>query len=99
MLKKTRRHDREPFQERVTLTWAGSDGNGRIMQGTGVTISRSGFSIKVPEQLQLQSYVSFRTRDGRLSGSGSVRHCVRSGVEYLVGIEFSGGLEWRSGTK
>ena len=64
------------------------------MRGVGVDISSSGFSVKAPHQLSPRSYVSFRTDDGRLAGSGSIRYCSRAGVEYLLGIEFSGGLQW-----
>ncbi|MCX6622841.1 MAG: PilZ domain-containing protein [Acidobacteria bacterium] len=94
MTKILRRHDRVPYRERVTISWTGPDGEGRIMRATGVDISRSGFSLKAPHELRLRSYVSFRTDDGKLAGSGSIRYCSRTGPDYLLGIEFSGGLQW-----
>lgn len=94
-----RRYDRAPFRGPVTLTWTGPDGNGQFTRGTGVDISRSGFSIAVPIPFQPQAYVSFQSGDGRLSGTGSVRYCFRKGTGFLLGIEFSGGLEWNPGAK
>jgi hypothetical protein len=94
MTKILRRHDRAPFGTRVTISWTGPDGQGRAMRGVGVDISKSGFSVKAPHELSLRSYVQFRSDDGKLAGSGSIRYCSRVGVQYLVGIEFSGGLQW-----
>jgi len=99
MTKILRRHDRAPFKEKVTISWTGPDGEGRFMRGKGVDISSSGLSLKAPHELSLRSYVSFRTDDGKLAGSGSIRYCSRSGVEYLLGIEFSGGLQWNPNFK
>jgi hypothetical protein len=30
-----------------------------------------------------------------LHGSASVKSCVRKGMKYLVGLEFSAGLKWK----
>jgi hypothetical protein len=98
-MKILRRHDRTEYQERIAITWTGPAGEPLVMRGTCVDVSRSGVSIRTPHELKLRSYVSFRTDDGKLCGSGSVRYCSRRGVEYLLGIEFSGGLQWNPNFK
>lgn len=42
----------------------------------------------MPEPVALQSMIQVQSDRLKFSTSGAVRHCVRCGATYLVGIEF-----------
>jgi hypothetical protein len=91
-----RRHERTNIAKRVTISWTDGQGTSRYAVGNTLDISSSGIQIKVREQIEPRTYVSFEIEGNKIAGTASVRHCVRTGLSFLVGLEFSGGLTWKS---
>ena len=55
--------------------------------------------VEVPEQIEKQTYVTVLCAALGLHGRASVRNCSRKGMKFIVGLEFSAGLEWKPGAK
>lgn len=51
----------------------------------------------MPEPVALQSMIQVQSDRLKFSTSGTVRHCVRCGAAYLVGIEFGQPLKFQAG--
>lgn len=87
-----RRHPRLPASERIALAWTDPSGTNRLVHGTCSNTSANGLGIELRDPPAARGYVNFRCESLKLNGSGSVRYCVRKGRNWLVGVEFSGGL-------
>ncbi|MBM3810668.1 MAG: PilZ domain-containing protein [Acidimicrobiia bacterium] len=90
-----RRHKREILEARVSLSWTDPLGVTRFALGRGLDISSSGMRLELDEPIPARTYVNFKLVGIRFEGSGSVRHCRRIGMRHQVGLEFTGGLQWR----
>jgi hypothetical protein len=53
---------------------------------------------EVSQPIDKQTYVSLQCAALGLQGTASVRTCTRKGAKYVVGLEFSGGLQWKPKT-
>lgn len=84
-----RRRQRTVYRGTVSLSWVDSRGEPRFGQMKCLDISASGARIELPQALAARSAVSLRFDRIGFSCSGSVRHCVRCGIKYHIGIEFS----------
>ena len=91
-MNRLRRSPRVPLHDRVQLSWTGDDGNSYYANGTTTDVSEKGLRLESPNPVPERSMVAFRLSKHALHGSGSVRSCHRSGLNYAIGIEFSGGL-------
>ena len=74
--------------------WKDRDGGDKYANARMLDISELGMRIEVPEPLQERSYVTLRCDKLKLNGRASVRSCLRKGIKYLVGLEFSVGMKW-----
>ncbi len=88
MSRNLRRHTRIEFPGIVRLSWQVS-GNVKFARGRCVDLSESGMRVEVPEAIEVRSYVTVSAEKIRLSANASVRHCVRNGGKFVVGLEFS----------
>jgi hypothetical protein len=93
--KKFRRHPREIFSGLVKVTWIDACGQFRSVQARGIDISQSGIGLELPEPVEPRTMVHIEGRPYRLLGTANVRHCQRNGIKFMVGLEFSGELEYR----
>lgn len=75
--------------------WKDGQGVDRFTTARSIDISESGMSITTPEPITERSYVILRADKLDLHGTASVRHCLRKGSSYVVGLEFSAGLKWK----
>ena len=87
--KHTRRHHRAAHTGLIRLSWEDASGHLAYTQGKCVDISESGLRIETPCPIPLRTYVSLRADRIGLAGSASVRHVVRCGAKYTVGLELS----------
>jgi hypothetical protein len=90
-----RRQDRVEVAVRVDVMWTDRQGHERFATARSIDICESGIRIQVPEALPERSYVRLRADRIALTGSASVRTCVKKGTKFLVGLEFSGGMRWK----
>lgn len=91
-----RRHPRTPVSGTVTVGWTDAGGVNRVTRGRCTNASQSGLCIELRDPLPDRAYVNFRCESLKLAGTGSVRHCSRRSLCWTIGLEFSGGLAWKS---
>jgi PilZ domain len=91
-----RRHPRAEKSSPVQIIWQDRSGTDRIISGRSLDISTSGLRIEVSEPLDHHSYVTVQSPALGVHGRASVRSCTRKGIKYIVGLEFSGGLQWKA---
>ena len=77
------------------MSWTDRDGNQKFAYAKILDISESGMRVEMREQIARHAYVALRADQIALQGSASVRSSTKKGTTYVVGLEFSGGLEWR----
>jgi hypothetical protein len=90
-----RRHAREEASSPIQLVWKDRNGADRYVNGRSLNVSPSGMRIEIPEPIDKGTYVTMQCAALGLHGTASVRCCTRKGMKYVVGLEFSGGLQWK----
>ena len=60
---------------------------GQVMRGRLTDISDTGLAIRIRERIENRTYLTFRVERLDWSGTGSVRHCTRSKMDYVIGLE------------
>lgn len=90
-----RRHARSRLELPVELSWADPHGAGMAARGKCINISESGLRLNLPVPVPAGAYVNFRVSRMGLGGAGSVRYSRRDGVNFIVGLEFCGGLRFQ----
>jgi hypothetical protein len=89
-----RRNNRQVFTEKVRLSWTDNQGLFRSINVAGIDISATGMRVRSRDPLPSQIYVQLESGSKRLSGTARVRYCTPRGMDYILGLEFSGGLCW-----
>ena len=93
-----RRHARAEKSSPVQIVWKDSAGVDKFVNGKTLDISASGMRVEVSDPIERRTYVTLQCTALALRGSASVRSCTRKGMKYVVGLEFSGGLQWKPKT-
>jgi hypothetical protein len=93
--REVRRHCRFTKSSPAHIGWNDRRGEDKFINGRTMDISESGIRIEVPEPLDKQTYITLQCSALGLHGRASVRCCIRKGMKYLVGLEFTSGLQWR----
>ena len=93
---KLRRAPRVPLDQRVRLCWTNDRGETCVTYGRSLDISEVGLSVRTDIAVPPQAYVMFRVEAENFEGSASVRHVKRSGMKHIIGLDFCGGLRWRT---
>lgn len=65
------------------------------MNGRALNVSASGMRVEVADSIDKQTYVTVQCSALGLHGRASVRSCTRKGTKYILGLEFSAGLQWK----
>ena len=89
---KRRRAPRVARGAPIRLSWY--QGFDKYGMGQCLNISRTGLGVLVAEPIPVRGQVCLRSESLGLSGSASVRYCQNHKAKYLVGLDFSGGLQW-----
>jgi hypothetical protein len=79
----------------LQLMWKDRQSIDRFISGNVVDVSESGIRVELRDPLEKQTYVTLQAASLGLQGSASVKSCMRKGMKYVVGLEFSGGLKWK----
>ena len=90
-----RRADRVKNSVPVRVTWQDSEGNHKFTRAKVLDISDTGIRIELPEAVPVRGAVGLQAESLGLRCSGSVRHCVRTGIKYIAGIAFIGTVSWK----
>jgi len=89
-----RHQGRQAFQCKLRVHWQEEGGREVFAVAHTVDISETGMCIVIPNSIPVRSYVHVKADNHpHLSGTASVRFCVRKGMNYAVGLEFSGGVK------
>jgi hypothetical protein len=80
----------------VELGWSDMHGCGMSARGKCINISESGLRLSLPVPVPAGVYANFRIERMGFGGAGSVRYARRNGVNFIVGLEFSGGLRFQT---
>ena len=90
-----RRHTRAERSSPVQIIWKDRAGVDKYISGRSLDVSPSGMRVEISEAIEKQTYVTLQCVALALHGTASVRTCARKGTKYVVGLEFSGGLQWK----
>jgi hypothetical protein len=91
-----RRHARAEKSSPIQLVWQDRQGVDHFVRGRSVDVSPSGMRAEVSEPIDKQTYVNRCSAPFLgVQGTASVRSCTRKGTKYILGLEFSGGLQWK----
>ena len=93
-----RRHVRDEKSSPVQIAWQDRSGADRFVNGRSLDISPAGMRVELSEPLDKRTYVTVQCLALALHGTASVRSCTRKGMKYIVGLEFSSGLQWKPKT-
>ncbi len=88
-MKEGRRHSRIPYAGPVRVSWTGPTGDPAFTLGKCVEVSESGMRLEVPVQIPVRTSILLNAERIKLSGPATVRHCVRTGAKYVLGLELS----------
>lgn len=90
-----RRQNRQDCAQPVGIMWRDLTGEEKFMNAPVRDISESGVGLQIPEPVAVRSFVTLSAGKLGINGRASVRHCSRQGVNYFIGVEFTGGFKWR----
>jgi ribosomal protein L15E len=83
---------RLPRADQVDLCWEDQAGQTQQSLAELADISRSGASVRSERPLRIGSALSLKYQNEDFPCT--VKHCVRRGTGYLLGIEFQPGRRW-----
>lgn len=90
-----RRHPRSDVSSPARISWQDRGGTDRFVNGRALNVSASGMRVEVADSIDKQTYVTVQCSALGLHGRASVRSCTRKGTKYILGLEFSAGLQWK----
>ena len=94
--KDLRRHRRYAVDSGVIqVFWLDISGKMKTARTRALNISEGGMAIELPEAATPTSLIRFESSRYKIQGSGAVRHCIRVGPKFIVGLEFTQGVHWR----
>jgi hypothetical protein len=84
-----RRDKRYPLDCQATIRWEDSRGQPRFLQAKALDLSNSGVRLETTEPIEVGTHLTIWIEHYDISGFSVVRHCIRSGHRYVLGLEFS----------
>jgi len=91
MTKDARRHSRIPYLGPIVISWE-ERGEPRYARSRCIDVSESGLRLEVPVSIPLRTEISLNAERIKVSGQARVRHVVRCGAKFLIGVEMSHAL-------
>jgi hypothetical protein len=89
---KLRERSREVAAAILRLMWREESGEERYASVKAIDMSESGLRVLTPHALEPRTFVTLQCDALGLRGSASVRYCTRKGINYIAGLEFTGGM-------
>ncbi len=91
-----RRHRRILYPGPVRLSWQDARGVACYALGKSLDVSEGGLRIECTEPIPSAAVVSLRAERLQISGSATVKHIVRRGAKYILGLELNQALLQRT---
>jgi len=86
--KNLRRHRRIPYVGPVRISWE-HHGQPRFAVARCIDISDNGLRIESPEPVPLGAAIQLGAERLKLAGAATVKHVVRHGSKYLLGVQLT----------
>src|SRR5271170_7112933 len=87
--KEMRQDPRLASGDSVRLGWEDLATGARFVSGKCVDVSATGLKIEVLVPIPVRTYVMIRAETLGFSGSGVVKHSLRRGTKYVIGVQLS----------
>src|SRR5579864_4548026 len=91
-MKEARRHRRIPYTGPIRIGWTDASGSPRFAMAKCIEVSESGIRVEVPVNIAARTTLQINAERIKLAGSATVKHVVRHGAKYLLGLELSQSL-------
>ncbi len=88
----SRQHGRVLYTGGVRLAWE-ERGEARYARGKCIDLSASGLRVQAPVGIPPRSRVSLRIDELQLSAPAVLKHVMRQGSKYILGLELSQRLQ------
>src|SRR5689334_9087610 len=79
----------------LQVSWLDKNGAMRVTSARAVNVCEDGIAFELPDAA-MPLMVRFQSDQFDVKGAGVVRHCSRVGRKYVIGVKFTGGLNWRA---
>lgn len=84
-----RPEDRYQVDFHVFLSWQAKNGGIHRVPGRCVDLSSSGAKLETRDRLEVRASILVHSEQFGRMGTASIRYCVRKGMKYEVGLQFS----------
>ena len=81
--------------DKILVIWANDCGGHTEVTGCVANVSKVGVAIRMPRRPGTNSRVRFLAEGQKLAGEAVVRYSVPQKLDFLVGLEFIGGLAYQ----
>jgi hypothetical protein len=88
-MNESRRHHRIPYAGPIRVGWSDSTGSPRFAVAKCIEVSESGIRIEVSVNIPERTVLQMNAERIKFAGSGTVKHTVRRGAKYILGLELS----------
>ena len=86
-----RAHERLPISGAVTLYWEDDAGQAQYCRAEARDASATGLSVTIRQRMPLRAIVQVECLSNQVKGTVVVRRCEQRGLNFVVGLEFTGG--------
>ena len=86
--KNLRRHRRVTYVGPIRISWE-EQGQARFAMGKCIDISETGLRIESPQPVRAGTGIQLGAERIKLVGAAVVKHMVRNGSKYLLGVELT----------
>jgi hypothetical protein len=87
-----RRSDRVTYPGVIRVLWSSEGGQSRSEEMKCLDASPTGMRLTSPKPIPLRTLVKLQSSQHKLIGMATVRHCSPKGLNFIVGLEFAGGM-------
>ncbi len=77
----------------LQVAWVDNQGKMKNVRTKVINVSEGGIALQMPEPLT-PALVRFQSKQLKIDGVGTVRHCRSTSAHYVVGLEFEGPSRW-----
>jgi hypothetical protein len=87
-----RRHRRLAFSGYIDISWTDPRGQVKYARTKCLDVSEMGVRVEAPEPIPERTSVSLRAERLSVSGGATVRHVVRLGAKFILGLELTASI-------
>jgi hypothetical protein len=92
-------HERMRISGVVRIYWEDERGGQHFCRAEARDVSETGLSVTIRERVPLRALVQVECLANQVKGTANVRRCEQRGLDFIVGLEFMGGMRQASKTR